>query len=70
MSISVQNNSAALTALQNLNRTSDSLDQVQQQISTTLAVAQPSDNPPVSRLHDQQVAVYYKQIVAKLRALP
>src|ERR1700761_7353767 len=47
MSISVQNNSAALTALQNLNRTSDSLDQVQQQISTTLAVAQPSDNPVV-----------------------
>jgi flagellin len=47
MTISVQNNSAALTALQNLNRTGDSLDQVQQQISTTLAVAQPSDNPIV-----------------------
>lgn len=47
MTISVQNNSAALTALQNLNRTSDNLANVQQQISTTLAVAQPKDNPAV-----------------------
>ena len=45
--ISVQNNAAALTALQNLNRTSDQLNQVQEQISTTLAVAKPSDNPIV-----------------------
>ena len=47
MSISVQNNSSALLALQNLNRTNDQLSQVQQQISTNLAVAQPSDNPSV-----------------------
>lgn len=47
MTISVQNNSAALTALQNLNRTSDNLANVQQEISTTLAVAQPKDNPAV-----------------------
>lgn len=47
MTISVQNNSAALTALQNLNRTTDQLNQVQQQVSTQLAVAQPSDNPVV-----------------------
>ena len=47
MSISVQNKSSALLALQNLNRTNDQLSQVQQQISTNLAVAQPSDNPSV-----------------------
>jgi flagellin len=47
MTISVQNNSAALSALQNLNRTTDQLSQTQQQISTNLAVAQPSDNPVV-----------------------
>lgn len=47
MTISVQNNSAALTALQNLNRTNDQLATVQQQIATTLAVAQPKDNPAV-----------------------
>jgi flagellin len=47
MTISVQNNSAALTALQNLNRTADQLSNVQQEISTTLKVAQPKDNPTV-----------------------
>lgn len=47
MTISVQNNSAALTALQNLNRTNDQLANVQQEIATTLAVAQPKDNPAV-----------------------
>ena len=47
MTISVQNNSAALTALQNLNRANDQLTNVQQEISTTLAVAQPKDNPAV-----------------------
>ena len=47
MSISVQNNSAALLALQSLNRTTDQLSQVQQQVSTTLAVQQASDNPSV-----------------------
>jgi flagellin len=34
-------------ALQNLNRTSDQLANVQQEISTTLKVAQPKDNPAV-----------------------
>ena len=47
MTISVQNNSAALTALQNLNRSGDQLANVQQEISTTLAVAKPKDNPLV-----------------------
>ncbi|MGZ3273005.1 MAG: flagellin [Caulobacteraceae bacterium] len=47
MTISVQNNSAAMTALQNLNRTNDQLAHVQQEIATTLAVAQPKDNPSV-----------------------
>ncbi len=47
MTISVQNNSAAQLALQNLNRTTDNLANVQQEISTTLAVAQPKDNPAV-----------------------
>ena len=47
MTISVQNNSAAMTALQNLNRTNDQLANVQQEISTTLAVSQPKDNPSV-----------------------
>lgn len=47
MTISVQNNSAALLALQNLNRTSDQLANVQQEVSSTLAVSQPKDNPTV-----------------------
>ena len=47
MTISVQNNSAALTALQNLNSTNDKLANVQQEIATTLAVSQPKDNPSV-----------------------
>lgn len=47
MTISIQNNSAALLALQNLNRTTEDLAQAQQQVSTTLAVAQPSDNPVI-----------------------
>jgi flagellin len=47
MTISVQNNSAALTALQNLNRTNDQLANVQQEIATTLAVSQPKDDPAV-----------------------
>ena len=38
MTISVQNNSAAMTALQNLNRTNDQLANVQQEIATTTAV--------------------------------
>jgi flagellin len=58
MTISVQNNSAALTALQNLNRTTDQLAQTQQQISTTLEVAQPSDNPVVwATAQGQQVDI-------------
>jgi len=47
MCISVQNNSSALLALQNLNRTTDQLSQVQQQISSNLAVSKASDNPSV-----------------------
>jgi flagellin len=47
MTISVQNNSAVLLALQNLNRSNDKMDNVQQEISTTLSVAQPKDNPSV-----------------------
>ena len=47
MTISVQNNSAALLALQNLNRTTDQLAQAQNEVSTTLAVSQPKDNPVV-----------------------
>ena len=58
MTISVQNNSAALTALQNLNRANDQLANVQQEISTTLAVAQPKDNPSVwATAHGQQVDI-------------
>ena len=47
MSISVQNNSSALLALQALNRTNDQLDSVQQRISTQLEVGQASDNPSI-----------------------
>lgn len=47
MTISVQNNSAALLALQNLNRTNDQLSLIQQQVSTNTAVAQASDSPAV-----------------------
>ena len=58
MTISVQNNSASLTALQNLNRSNDQLANVQQQISTTLAVAQPKDNPAVwSTAQGQQIDI-------------
>lgn len=47
MTISVQNNSSALAALQNLNRASDQLNDVQQQISSQLLVGQAKDNPSV-----------------------
>jgi len=47
MSISVQNNSSALLALQNLNRTNDQLSQVQDEISSTLKIAEAKDNPAV-----------------------
>jgi flagellin len=47
MSISVSNNPTALLALQILNQTTDQLNQVQNQISTTQQVAQPQDNPTV-----------------------
>jgi flagellin len=58
MTISVQNNSAALLALQNLNRTNDQLSNVQQEISTTLAVSQPKDNPAVwATAQGQQVDI-------------
>ena len=58
MTISVQNNSSALLALQNLNRTTDQLAQTQQQISTTLKVAKPSDDPVVwATAQGQQVDI-------------
>jgi len=58
MTISVQNNSSALLALQNLNRTTDQLAQTQQQISTTLKVAKPSDDPIVwATAQGQQVDI-------------
>jgi flagellin len=47
MSISVSNNPSALLALQNLNRTTDQLMQVQDQISTSHAVDKPQDNPTI-----------------------
>jgi flagellin len=47
MSISVQNNTSALLALQNLNRTNDQLTQVQDRIATGLQVGQAKDNPKV-----------------------
>lgn len=47
MSISVQNNSSALLALQALNRTNEQLSQVQDNISTTLLVGEAKDNPSV-----------------------
>jgi flagellin len=47
MSISVSNNPSALLALQTLNRTTDQLSQVQDQISTGHAVDKPQDNPTV-----------------------
>ncbi len=47
MSISVSNNPSALLALQNLNRTTDQLGQVQDRISTNLQISQPKDNPTI-----------------------
>jgi flagellin len=58
MSISVQNNSSALLALQNLNRNNDQLSQIQDQISTRLLVGQPKDNPAVwATAQGQQVSI-------------
>ena len=31
--------------------------------------AQPSDSPPVSRKRDAQIAVYYKDIIARLKSV-
>jgi flagellin len=47
MSISVSNNPSALLALQTLNKTTDQLNQTQNEISTQLAVAAPKDNATV-----------------------
>jgi flagellin len=47
MTISVSNNPSALLALQTLNRTTDQLTQVQNQISTGHAVDRPQDNPTI-----------------------
>jgi flagellin len=58
MSISVQNNSSALMALQNLNRTNDQLTQIQDQISTRLLVGQPKDSPAIwATAQGQQVSI-------------
>jgi len=56
MSISVSNNPSALLALQNLNRTTDQLTQVQEQISTGHAVDRPRDNPTVWAMAQGQSA--------------
>lgn len=47
MAMSVQTNQAALLALQNLNRTNESLTEVQNRISTGLAIANAKDNASV-----------------------
>jgi flagellin len=47
MTLSVANNPSALLALQTLNRTTDQLTQVQDQISTGHAVDRPQDNPTI-----------------------
>lgn len=47
MSISVQNNPAALVALENLNKTNQNLTEVQGRISTGLAVASAKDNASI-----------------------
>jgi flagellin len=47
MTMSVHTNQAALTALQNLNKTSDSLDQVQNRINTGLKINNAEDNASV-----------------------
>jgi flagellin len=58
MRISVQNDSSALLALQNLNRTTEQLSKVQQEIASTLAVSQPKDNPSVwATAQGQQVDI-------------
>jgi flagellin len=56
MSLSVSNNPSALLALQNLNRTTDQLTQVQEQISTGHAVDKPQDNPTVWAMAQGQSA--------------
>ncbi len=47
MAFSVHTNSAALTALQNLNKTTDDLQQVQNRINTGLSIANAKDNAAV-----------------------
>lgn len=47
MSFSVHTNAAALTALQNLNKTSEDLQQVQDRISTGLSISTAKDNAAV-----------------------
>src|ERR1700757_313590 len=47
MSLSVNNNAAALLALQDVNQTSQALQQTQTQVSSGLAVSSAQDNPAV-----------------------
>ena len=47
MAFSVHTNAAALTALQNLNKTTDDLTQVQNRINTGLSIANAKDNAAV-----------------------
>ena len=58
MTLSVSNNPSALLALQNLNRTTEQLAQVQDQIATGLKVASPKDNAAVwATAQGQQSAI-------------
>ncbi len=56
MTISVHNNQSALVALQNLNKTNDSLASVQDRISTGLKVQGPKDNASVWGIAQSQRA--------------
>jgi flagellin len=47
MSLSVNNNAAALLALQNLNQTTQELQQTTTEVSSHLAIASPQDNPAI-----------------------
>jgi flagellin len=56
MTISVQTNSAALVALQNLNKTASDLQQAQNEISTGLAISNAKDNASVWAIAQAQRA--------------
>ena len=56
MSLSVNTNAGALVALQNLNNTENSLQKAQAQVSTGLAIANPSDNGAIWAIAQNQKA--------------